>query len=208
VGGQDTADEVAAIMGLENGKNIRMVARILCRGGTLQAQNKEVSYIGPRSCAVQELVSGGNKVCIYGCLEGGDCVEACNFNALFINSNELPEVVDAFCTGCGMCAGACPRNIIEIHPADREVFVFCRNHDGPKEANVMCDAACIGCGICARKSDGSISMENNLAIIDYEKLNPEIIPFYKCRTGAIGYLRGRSPVKSEEAPEPPLKIAD
>ena len=193
VGGQDTVDKVAAIMGLESVRSVRMAARILCRGGIREARNKEVSYIGPRSCSVQEIVSGGNKVCIYGCLGGGDCIEACSFHAIFMNDNGLPVVVDEFCTGCGMCVEACPRNIIEIHPGDRDVFVFCRNHDGPKEANVLCDASCIGCGICARKSEGAIAMENNLAVIDYEKLKPEIIAFDKCRSGAIGFLRGGDP---------------
>lgn len=193
VGGQDTSDEVAAIMGLESVENIRMVARVLCRGGKKEARNKEVSYIGPRSCSVQVFVAGGNKVCIYGCLGGGDCVEACSFNALFMNDNGLPTVIDDFCTGCGMCAAACPRNIIEIHPSDRDVFVFCRNHDGPKEANVLCDVSCIGCRICARKSEGAIVMINNLAVINYDNINPEIIPFDKCRTGAIGFLAGHSP---------------
>ncbi|MBN2241132.1 MAG: RnfABCDGE type electron transport complex subunit B [Acidobacteria bacterium] len=201
VGGQDTADEVAAVVGIESVKSVRMVARVLCRGGRKEARNKETAYIGPGGCSVQNIVSGGNKVCIYGCLGGGDCVAACAFNAIYMNGNGLPAVVDEFCTGCGMCAAACPRNIIEIHPIDRDVFVFCKNHDGPKEANVLCDASCIGCGICARKSGGAISMTDNLAIIDYEKLDPETIPFDKCRSGAIGYLPGRAPAREAEMEE-------
>jgi RnfABCDGE-type electron transport complex B subunit len=193
VGGQDTADEVAALLGMESARSVRMVARVLCRGGRKEARNKEVVYIGPGSCSVQSIVSGGNKVCIYGCLGGGDCVEACGFNAIYMNGNGLPVVVDALCTGCGMCAAACPRKIIELHPIDRDVFVFCKNHDGPKEANVLCDASCIGCGICSRKSGGAISMADNLAVIDYEKLDPDAVPFEKCRSGAIGYLPGRAP---------------
>ena len=206
VGGQDAADEVAAVMGLESVQSVRMVARILCRGGIRESRNKEVAYAGPRSCSVQEIVSGGNKVCIYGCLGGGDCIEACSFNALFLNGNRLPTVVDDFCTGCGMCAAACPRDIIEIHPVDRDVFVFCRNHDGPKEANVLCEASCIGCGICTRKSAGAIVMVNNLAVIDYEKLDPEAIPFDKCRSGAIGYLPGRAPRGESPSSETPEKV--
>lgn len=198
VGGQDTADEVAAIMGLESASSARMVARVLCRGGNKNARNKEVPYIGPQSCSVQAIVSGGRKICIYGCLGGRDCIEACKFNALFMNEDGLPAVVDELCTGCGLCAAACPRSIIEIHPANRDIFVFCRNHDGPKEANVMCDAACIGCGICARKSNGSVVMENQLAVIDYDKLDPAAIPFEKCRSGAIGYLPGREPRIQEQ----------
>jgi hypothetical protein len=43
----------------------------------------------------------------------------------------------------------------------------------------------MGCSICARKSDGSVVMDNNLAIIDYDLLDVEKIPFEKCTTKAI-----------------------
>mgnify|MGYP001489753912 CR=1 FL=1 len=32
-------------------------------------------------------VSGGDKLCFYGCLGGGECVDACPFNALFMNDD-------------------------------------------------------------------------------------------------------------------------
>ncbi len=200
VGGQDTANEVAGIMGMESTESVKIVARVLCHGGDREARCKDTAYLGPRSCSAQAIVSGGDKVCSYGCLGGGDCVEACCFNALFMNDNGLPTVIDSFCTGCGMCAAACPRGIIEMHPADRDIFVFCKNHDGPKESKSMCDVACIGCGICARKSNGAITMDDYLAVIDHEKLDPSIIPYDKCPTGAIGYLPGRAPEK-QDAPE-------
>ena len=40
-------------------------------------------------------------------------------------------------------------------------------------------------------------MVNNLPVIDQEKLDPAVIPFDKCRTGAIGYLPGRAPAATE-----------
>jgi Na+-translocating ferredoxin:NAD+ oxidoreductase RNF subunit RnfB len=207
-GGQDTADEVAAVIGVERVESVRIIARILCRGGNREARDRDIPYIGPRSCSVQALVSGGNKACNYGCLGGGDCVDICQFNAIIIGDNGLPVVVDDFCTGCGMCAEACPRHIIQIHPSTREVFVFCRSHDGPKESKALCSVACTGCGICARKSGGAIAMDNHLAVIDYGELNPEIIPFDKCRTRAIGYLPGRSPAKPESSAEAEGKIRE
>ncbi|MFN7170072.1 MAG: 4Fe-4S binding protein, partial [Candidatus Omnitrophota bacterium] len=54
------------------------------------------------------IVSGGDKLCYYGCLGGGDCVKACPFGALIMNENELPEVIEELCTGCGLCWGKCP----------------------------------------------------------------------------------------------------
>lgn len=197
VGGEETAQEIANIMGVDAGDSVKMLPRILCRGGNSEAVKKMVDYYGPLSCSAMAIVSGGDKQCYYGCLGGGDCVEACPFGAMVMNENGLPEVIEELCTGCGNCVKACPRNIIEMHPADREVFVFCKNQDDPKTAKSVCSAACIGCGICARKSDGGVEMVDNLAIIHYDKLDPDKIPFDKCSTGAIGYLDGREKKLSE-----------
>ncbi|MBS3944067.1 MAG: RnfABCDGE type electron transport complex subunit B [Melioribacter sp.] len=192
VGGEETAITIAEILGVETGTAIKMVPKILCRGGNSEAVKKMTEYYGPISCKAMALVSGGDKLCFYGCLGGGDCVEACPFGAMIMNENELPEVIEEICTGCGICVKACPRNIIEMHPADRNVFVFCKNQDDPKRSKEVCSVACIGCGICARKSDGGIEMVNNLGIINYDKLDDSKIPFEKCSTGAIQKIGGRN----------------
>lgn len=186
VGGQDVVDEIALILGIESSQSVKLIARVLCNGGNLEAVKKEnVEYNGPQSCAVKTVVAGGDKMCLYGCLGGGDCVDACQFGAIFMNEDGLPTVVEELCTGCGQCVEACPRGVIEIHPEDRELFVFCKNHDDPKHSKEVCKVACIGCGICARKSDGSIVMKEFLAEIDYEKLDISKIPLDKCSTNAI-----------------------
>jgi Na+-translocating ferredoxin:NAD+ oxidoreductase RNF subunit RnfB len=189
VGGQDCANDIAGILGVEAGTAVKIVARVLCRGGNIEAAKKMVEYRGPQSCATMHLVSGGSKMCQYGCMGGGDCVDVCTFNAIHLNENGLPEVIDELCTGCGMCVTACPRDIIELHPADREVFVFCKSHDDPKTAKEVCDVACVGCGICARKSDGGVVMEDGLAVINWDSFDPDKIPFDKCKTSAICYLK-------------------
>ncbi|MBZ0177934.1 MAG: RnfABCDGE type electron transport complex subunit B [Melioribacteraceae bacterium] len=191
VGGDETAREIAEILGVEAGSTTKMVPRILCRGGSSEAVTKMAEYFGPLSCAAMDLVAGGDKLCYYGCLGGGDCVKACPFDAMIMNDDNIPEVIEELCTGCGICVSACPRDIIEMHPIDRQVFVFCKNLDDPKRAKEVCSVACIGCGICARKSDGGIEMVNNLAVINYDLLDESKIPFDKCRTHAIGYLNGR-----------------
>ena len=201
VGGQETVDEISRILGIESGESTKMVARVLCRGGNKEAVKKDVAYDGPQNCSVQALVSGGDKLCLYGCLGGGECVDACPFGAMYMDDNGLPVVIDELCTGCGLCAKACPRGVIEMHPADRNFFVFCKNLDDPKTARKICSAACIGCGICARKSEGSVVMENNLAIIDYDKLDMSKVPYEKCSTKAITTLR---PVKEEKPVEEEL----
>lgn len=189
VGGEETAKLIAEILGVDAGETIKMVPRILCNGNKFNAVKKSVIYDGPRSCAAMSIISGGDKLCYYGCLGGGDCVSACQFGALIMNDDGLPEVIEELCTGCGLCAKACPRNIIEMHPIDRNIFVFCKNQDEPKRAKEVCSAACIGCGICARKSEGGIEMINNLAVINYDKIDESKIPFDKCSTGAIGIIK-------------------
>ncbi|MDP2360140.1 MAG: RnfABCDGE type electron transport complex subunit B [bacterium] len=195
VGGAEVAAEIARVLGVEAGESARLVARVLCRGGEGKAAVK-ADYRGPSSCAAQALVAGGEKACLHGCLGGADCVVACQFDALVMNEEGLPEVIDALCTGCGVCARACPRDVIELHPEDRELFVFCRSKDDPRTAKKVCAVACLGCGICARKSDGAITVRENLAVIDHERVDPALIPLDKCRTGALGLLHG--------APKPPV----
>ena len=188
VGGNETARLLAEIMGVEANDTIKYYPRILCKGGISEAATKMTGYYGPLSCTSMDMVSGGDKLCFYGCLGGGDCVEACPFDALFMNDDGIPELIEANCTGCTMCVQACPRDIIEMHPADRNVFVFCKNHDNPKQSKNVCSVSCMGCGICARPSEGGIVMENDLAVINYDKLDESKIPFDKCRTGALGHL--------------------
>jgi Na+-translocating ferredoxin:NAD+ oxidoreductase subunit B len=189
VGGQDLVDTISQILGLESGVSVKQVARILCKGGNSEAVKKDVTYEGPQNCAVMALVSGGDKLCLYGCLGGSDCVNACQFNAMYMNDNGLPVVIEELCTGCGLCVKACPRGVIEVHPIDREVFVFCKNLDDPKMSKKVCSVSCIGCAICSRKSDGGVIMKDNLAIIDYTKLDLSKIPFEKCSTKAIGFIK-------------------
>ena len=46
----------------------------------------------------------------------------------------------------------------------------------------------MGCGICARPSEGGIIMDHDLAIVMHDKLDESLIPFAKCRTGALRHL--------------------
>ncbi len=185
VGGTESALSIARLMREEAGEVVRFLPRVLCRGGNKEAVQKFSTYHGPLTCSAMDLLSGGDKLCFYGCLSGGDCVTACPFGAMVMGDNGLPEVIESLCTGCGMCEKACPRDIIEMHPANRKVFVFCKSHDDPKTSKSVCAVSCMGCSICARKSDGGVEMTDNLAIINYDCLDTEKIPFEKCTTKAI-----------------------
>ena len=48
---------------------------------------------GAKSCAIAHATSGGETGCTFGCLGCGDCVEACQFDAIHMNPETgLPEV--------------------------------------------------------------------------------------------------------------------
>ena len=188
VGGEETANLIAKIIGVETEPSIKQVPRILCRGGKSSAKEKSIHYIGPKSCSVMKVVADGNKLCDYGCLGGGDCISACQFNALIMNEDNLPEVIEDLCSSCGLCAKACSRNLIEMHPIDRRVFVFCKSHYSPKKSIEVCSAACTGCGICERISDGGVKLNNYLAEIDYNLFYVSNFSFEKCKTKAISYI--------------------
>lgn len=189
VGGNDVAAEVADILGVSAGTVLKRVARLHCRG-TKEAAASRGLYLGVTTCAASHII-GGNKQCSYGCMGYGDCVLACQFDAMEMGEDGLPVVFEENCTACGKCVDACPRNLYELLPIEQNIFVYCRSLDGPKVSRKLCKNACIACGICARACPEQIFMENNLAVIhDYKKIDPEKIPaIEKCPTNAIGRFK-------------------
>ena len=99
------------------------VACVHCNGGCRANQSPE-----------------GYDLCLYGCTGCGACMEVCRFGAISLNSYGVAEVDESRCIGClcertcpagaivvsenrafiyadkclscGMCAMACPRNVI------------------------------------------------------------------------------------------------
>jgi ferredoxin len=116
----------------------------------------------------------GETACGFGCLGCGDCVEACQFDAIRINPETgIAEVDEEKCVACGACSKACPRGVIEIRkkgPKGRRVYVSCVNKDKGPAAMKACQVSCIGCGKCEKEcAFGAITVENNLAYIDFQK---------------------------------------
>ncbi len=173
VGGQPTMVKVAEILGLEAAASEPKVAVVRCNG-TCEHRPRLTKYDGVRSCVIANTTYGGETGCSFGCLGCGDCVDACNFDAIHINPETgLPEVDESKCTACGACSKACPRNIIEIRPKgrnNRRVYVQCVNKDKGAVARKACTSACIGCGKCVKVCPfEAITLENNLAYIDPTK---------------------------------------
>jgi len=173
VGGQPCMEKVAAILGLQAVAAAPKVAVVRCNG-TCENRPRLVSYDGVQTCRIANTTCMGETACAYGCLGCGDCVAACQFDAIRINPETgLPEVDRAKCTACGACAKACPRNIIEIRQVDDQkqgMVVTCMNKDKGAVANKACAASCIGCGKCKQVCGAeAITVENNLSYIDAEK---------------------------------------
>jgi len=189
VGGANTMSQVSAILGKEAASAEPMLAVVRCNG-TCQARPKTNRYDGAQNCAIASTLYTGETGCSFGCFGFGDCVTVCAFDAIHINPETgLPEVIDDNCTSCGLCVKACPRSIIEIRkkgPKSRRVFVSCVSKDKGALSRKVCANSCIGCGKCVKECPfEAITLENNLAYINFEKcrLCRKCVPV--CPTGAI-----------------------
>lgn len=185
VGGEAVAQKVSEIMGVEAVASVRMTAFVKCAG---DCEKAEVNYevYGEDSCQFKKyLPAGGDKKCTYGCLGGGDCVKACEFDAVHI-VNGIAVVDEDKCKACGKCVAACPRNVIELVPADSKVRVACSSKDKGPVAMKACKSACIGCMLCQKNcASQAISVNDALAHVDYDKCVNCNTCVDKCPKGAI-----------------------
>lgn len=173
VGGQDTMNAVADLLGMAVANTEPKVAVVRCNG-TCNNRPKIVEYSGLRTCAAMNACGAGETACGFGCLGCGDCVAACQFGAITINKDTgIAEVDEEKCTSCGACVKACPRNIIELRkrgPKGRRVYVSCVNKDKGPAAMKACKVSCIGCGKCQKECPfDAILITNNLSYIDPDK---------------------------------------
>ncbi len=208
VGGQEVMGKVADLLGMAIANGDPMVAVVRC-GGTCELRQKVVSYDGLRSCAAMNACGAGETGCGFGCLGCGDCVSACQFDAIHMNPETgLPEVDEDRCTACGACAKACPRHVIELRkkgPKNRRMVVLCRNEDKGAITRKVCHNGCIGCGKCAKECPfDAIVVENNVAYIDFEKCRLCRKCEAVCPTGAIHAVnfppRPQKPAEPKPAP--------
>ena len=189
VGGNDTMNSVAGILGLESVKKETRIAFIRCNG-TCDHRPKTSNYDGATTCAISASLFSGDTDCQWGCLGYGDCFDACDFDAIELRPESgVPKIIDDKCVACGACVDACPKNLIELrkqNPRNRKVVVACMNKDKGGVARKACSVACIGCTKCEKECKfDAITIENNLAFIDSDKckLCRKCVPV--CPTGSI-----------------------
>ena len=169
VGGAPVAAKIGAIMGVDAGAGEKKVAFVKC-AGTCDKTQKDYEYTGNEDCASMMFVpNGGPKACNYGCLGFGSCVKACQFDAIHVVDG-VAVVDKEKCVACGKCVATCPKGLIQIVPYNAEHLVQCSSHDKGKDVKAACQAGCIGCTLCTKQCESdAIHMDNNLAVIDYEK---------------------------------------
>jgi len=168
----ETAKKIADILGEEVEDVQPMVAQLFCRGGTNYAKDRFNYHGATNSCSSAALIANGYKDCVYGCLNFGDCMEACPFDAIVMNEHGLPQIDKKKCVGCGNCVRACPRGIILLVPANAKVHVRCSSKDPARVVNKVCEVGCIGCKRCLKVCEyNAIVFDEgtNLAKIDYDK---------------------------------------
>ena len=177
-GGNECAQAMAAIMGVQAEAVTRKVAMVRCSGArTFDAEGNltkgakmKANYEGFHDCLAASKVGGSGPLsCKFGCLGYGSCTKVCKYGAISVK-NGVAVVDEDLCVGCMACAEACPRHLIVPVEPDRNVVIACASLAKGAVTTRGCTTGCIGCGLCRKICPkDAITIERNLASIDYSK---------------------------------------
>ena len=138
ISSKEGVEEVAKIMGVDAGAAESPLSYNMCEGGN-RADDK-YHYMGISSCKALTVFFGGKRVCGVGCIGLGDCVKACQFDALKLGANGYPVVDDDKCVGCGACQQACPKDIIVVKTLSEQLMKFNQAQDALAPCAQTCPA--------------------------------------------------------------------
>lgn len=151
---------------IDNTENDDLVAFVKCRGTDVSLK---YTYAGENDCRSATMLAGGAKECPFSCLGLGSCAAVCPEGAISVN-NGVAEVDTDKCIACGKCVSICPRGAVELVPISAIYKVACGNRELGMHSRKNCEVGCIGCLACVKNCKyGAVSVENNLAVIDYSK---------------------------------------
>lgn len=181
---EKTKETIAKLLGKTLEKKVKQVAVLHCNGG--RKVNDRFLYQGVQECQAANLVLGGQKECIWGCLGFGDCARACPFGAISMNEDGLPVVDEDKCTACGKCVAVCPKKLFTLADYNKIYAVRCRSLDLGKSVMQVCSVGCIACHKCEKACPvNAIKIIDNLAIIDYNICDNRGECFKVCPTKTI-----------------------
>jgi electron transport complex protein RnfB len=174
--------EIATLLGHEVGHKVKTVAVLHCGGGN-KVKDRFI-YQGIEDCVAANLLQGGQKACVFGCLGFGSCVKVCPFGAISMNEETgLPVVDENKCTSCARCVAICPKRLFSLIRVDKKYYTNCSSKDFGKAVLDVCKVGCIACAKCEKAcpvrkpvSNGAcpisaIKVLNNLATFDYKICN-------------------------------------
>jgi Na+-translocating ferredoxin:NAD+ oxidoreductase RNF subunit RnfB len=186
VGGPSVAEQIAAITGLAGGAVVQAVAVLACQGSSIHTPLKG-TYTGLQTCRGAKL-SGGTKLCSWGCIGFGDCVKACQFGALTMNENNLPKVDYAKCTGCMLCSAECPQGLFKKTARDQKgAMTLCSNRNPIRQMVAKtCKIACYKCGLCVKNCPKQcVTLVDGIPVADLSKCDSCGTCAEKCPTKVL-----------------------
>ena len=211
-GGNECAAAMSAIMGVKAEAVARKVALVKCSGQkTYNEFGEQIGgakvkgiYEGFKDCLSASKVGGhGPLACKYGCLGYGSCIKVCRYDAIKVIDGVAKVDVEK-CVGCGMCVVACPRKVIGMVGYGTDVIIACNSNAKGAVTARSCTAGCIGCGLCKKICpNGAITIEKNLAVIDYSKC----VSCGLCATVCPKHLIADAKIRNDQDPVPaPNKV--
>ena len=183
-GAEVTATELGAILGIKVEAPEDVVAYVHCNGHC-EATTKKAAYEGIATCKAASMLFAGPEACRFGCIGLGDCAAVCPSGAICLKDG-IAHVDSSLCIGCGLCRDTCPKHLIGMVPQEAKVAVTCSNTDKGAQARTVCKNACIACKKCEKACQyGAVTVQNNLATVDYDKCTGCGECAKACPTGAI-----------------------
>lgn len=214
-GGSEVSRKISETLGVEFADVVEMYGIVRC-SGDCDATHYIMDYTSRPTCAAANIFFQGRGTCSYACSGYGDCIEACQYDAIHI-VNGVAVIDKQRCSGCGMCAKRCPNHLITMIPTTSHVFVGCHSTDKGAMTRKICSHGCIGCKKCEKTCpEGAIVITENLAAIDPAKCTNCGACMAQCPTGVIKSCLEQMPQPQQpttpaaEAPlasEQPVEVA-